>query len=159
MHFHGAYYSNYEAWLRDSQYCFPSAHKVLSLVGQGILNSDIGKSYQGIYITSVLYQLWRSEGMMNSIQLKYAACVSLVCTVVSATGSYFHMHIAWAMDYKQFKKVIVHHSFVLLGLGSISWSGHQVHVSLPVNRLLDSGVDSFLIPSSQDIILLSGLYS
>ena len=76
IHFHGVYYSNYESWLRDPKHALPSAHQVYSLVGQGILNSDVGNSYQGIHITSGLYQLWRSEGIINSIHLKYAACVS-----------------------------------------------------------------------------------
>ena len=134
MHFHGVYHSNYESWLRDPKYIIPSAHRVYSLVGQGILNSDIGNSYQGIYITSGLYQLRWSEGIVNYIQLKYAACVSLICAILSTVGSYIHMHIIWAIDYKQFKKIFIHHLIALLGLGSVSWSGHQTHIALPMNR-------------------------
>ena len=33
-----------------------------------------------------------------------------------------------------------HHLGVLLGLSCISWSGYQVHVSLPVNKFLDAGI-------------------
>jgi photosystem I P700 chlorophyll a apoprotein A1 len=28
-----------------------------------------------------------------------------------------------------------------LGLGSLAWAGHQIHVSLPINKLLDAGID------------------
>jgi len=37
-------------------------------------------------------------------------------------------------------------------LGSISWSGHQIHISLPLNRLLDSGVDPAVIPCPQALL-------
>jgi photosystem I P700 chlorophyll a apoprotein A1 len=33
-----------------------------------------------------------------------------------------------------------HHLAGLLGLGSLAWAGHQIHVSLPINKL-DAGVD------------------
>jgi photosystem I P700 chlorophyll a apoprotein A1 len=33
-----------------------------------------------------------------------------------------------------------HHLAGLLGLGSLGWAGH-LHISLPVNKLLDAGVD------------------
>ncbi|CCQ60570.1 photosystem I P700 chlorophyll a apoprotein subunit Ia (PsaA) [Crocosphaera watsonii WH 0401] len=39
-----------------------------------------------------------------------------------------------------------HHLAGLLGLGSLSWAGHQIHVSLPVNKLLDAGVAPEDIP-------------
>jgi photosystem I P700 chlorophyll a apoprotein A1 len=29
----------------------------------------------------------------------------------------------------------------LLGLGSLAWAGHQIHIAIPVNTLLDAGVD------------------
>ena len=43
--------------------------------------------------------------------------------------------------YLPFKKVIIWVGFKI----SISWCGHQVHISVPINRLLDSGVDSFTL--------------
>jgi photosystem I P700 chlorophyll a apoprotein A1 len=70
MHFLGAYFSNYCSWLKDPKHCLPSAHLVSSLVGQDILNSDVGAYFQGIYITSALFNLWRSEGILGSFHLK-----------------------------------------------------------------------------------------
>ena len=43
--------------------------------------------------------------------------------------------------YLPFKKVIIWVGFKI----SISWCGHQVHISVPINRLLDSGVELELI--------------
>ena len=42
MLFHGAYLSNYWAWLKDPKHYMPSAQMVWVLFGQHILNSDIG---------------------------------------------------------------------------------------------------------------------
>jgi photosystem I P700 chlorophyll a apoprotein A1 len=159
MHFHGAYFSNYSAWLKDPKHCLPSAHNVWSLVGQDILNSDVGGYFQGIYITSGLFQLWRSEGIVTQVHLKYAACASLIGTIISCSGSYFHMHISWSLGiggafYKKFRCLLVHHLSVLFGLGSISWCGHQIHISVPLNRLLDSGVDPAVMPCPQDLLSL-----
>ena len=46
-----------------------------------------------------------------------------------------------------------HHLAGLLGLGSLSWAGHQIHVSLPVNKLLDAGVDPKEIPLPHEFLL------
>ena len=52
MHFHGAYFSNYSAWLKDPKHCIPSAQLVWSIIGQDILLKDIGGYFQGIDIRS-----------------------------------------------------------------------------------------------------------
>ena len=156
MHFHGAYFSNYDIWLKDPKHYLPSAHNVWSLIGQDILNSDIGNYFQGIHITSGIFQLWRSEGIITQIHLKYATCASLIGTIISCSGSYFHMHISWSTRsfYKKFKCLSIHHLSVLFGLSSISWCGHQIHISVPPNRLLDSGIDPVVMPCPQDLLLL-----
>ncbi|KAK4383654.1 Photosystem I chlorophyll a apoprotein A1 [Sesamum angolense] len=42
MYFHGARFSNYEAWLSDPTHIGPSAQVVWPIVGQEILNGDVG---------------------------------------------------------------------------------------------------------------------
>jgi photosystem I P700 chlorophyll a apoprotein A1 len=159
MHFDGAYFSNYSAYLKDPKHCFPSAHLVWSLVGQDILNSDVGGYFQGIYITSGIFQLWRSEGIITQVHLKYASAASLAGTILALSGSYLHIHISSLIQpahiggfYKKFKSLSYHHLSLLFGLGSISWCGHQIHISLPLNRLLDSGIAPAVIPSPQDLL-------
>jgi photosystem I P700 chlorophyll a apoprotein A1 len=46
-----------------------------------------------------------------------------------------------------------HHLSGLLGLGCLSWSGHQIHVSLPVNKLLDAGVAPQEIPLPHEFLV------
>jgi len=98
--------------------------------------------------------LWRSEGIITQVHLKYGCAASLLGTILSLYASYFHMHISslTLSFYKKFKSLSYHHLSLLFGLGSISWSGHLIHISLPLNRLLDSGVDATVIPCPQDLL-------
>lgn len=41
----------------------------------------------------------------------------------------------------------------LLGLGSLGWAGHQIHVSIPVNAYLDAGIPINQIPAPHEFIL------
>ena len=156
LHFHGAYFSNYNIWIKDPKHVIPSAHQLWSLIGQDILNSDIGNYFQGIHITSGIFQLWRSEGIITQVHLKYATCASIIGSIISCSGSYIHMHFSWCISsfYKKLRCLSDHHLAVLFGLGSFSWCGHQVHISIPINRLLDSGIDPSVIPCPQDLLLL-----
>jgi photosystem I P700 chlorophyll a apoprotein A1 len=69
MYFHGARFSNYEAWLTDPTHIKPSAQIVYAVVGQEILNGDVGGGFQGIQITSGFFQLWRGSGITSELQL------------------------------------------------------------------------------------------
>lgn len=74
MHYHGAYYSNYHAWLKDMFGVIPSSHLVWSLVGQESLNATTCSTcispscdsfYSGIQITAGFFHLWRSAGICS----------------------------------------------------------------------------------------------
>lgn len=101
------YFSNYAIWLKDPKDAFPSAHLVWSFIGQDLLNSDLGNSFQAIDITSGLFQLWRSSGLMTEIHLKDASSASLIGTILSLAGSSFHMHLSSSSlsFYKKFKSL------------------------------------------------------
>ncbi|XVF80686.1 hypothetical protein PTKIN_Ptkin15bG0094700 [Pterospermum kingtungense] len=45
------------------------------------------------------------------------------------------------------------HLVGLLRLGSLSWAGHQVHVSLLINQFLNTGVNPKGIPLPHEFIL------
>ena len=78
MYFHGARFSNYEAWLSDPIHIKPSAQVVWPVVGQEILNGDVGGGFQGIQITSGFFQLWRASGITSELQLYTTAIGGLV---------------------------------------------------------------------------------
>jgi photosystem I P700 chlorophyll a apoprotein A1 len=154
-YFHGANFSNYEAWLVDPIRIKPRAQVVWPIVGQEILNGDVGGGFQGIQITSGLFQLWRASGIVNEFQLYSTAIGRLFLAGIIFFAGWFHYHKAaprleW---FQNVESIINHHLSGLLGLGSLSWAGHQIHIAIPVNRLLDSGVDPKEIPLPHEWIL------
>jgi len=54
------------------------------------------------------------------------------------------------------ESMLNHHLAVLLGCGSLGWTGHLIHISLPVNALLDAGVAPADIPLAKDYVLDAG---
>jgi photosystem I P700 chlorophyll a apoprotein A1 len=159
MYFHGARFSNYEAWLTDPTGIKPSAQVVWPIVGQEILNADVGGGFQGIQITSGFFQLWRAAGITSEFQLYCTAIGGLVMAALMLFAGWFHYHkrapkLEW---FQNVESMLNHHLAGLLGLGSLSWAGHQIHVALPINKLLDAGVPPADIPLPQEFILNSGL--
>ncbi len=159
MYFHGAKFSNYTAWLADPTNIKPSAQVVWPVVGQGILNADVGGGFSGIQITSGLFYMWRAAGFTNEFQLYCTAIGGLVMAALMLFAGWFHYHksapkLEW---FQSVESMMNHHLAVLLGCGSLGWAGHLIHVSLPVNKLLDSGVAADKIPLPHEFILNSDL--
>jgi len=155
MIFHGAKFSNYEAWLADPLGVKPSAQTVWPIVGQDILNADVGGGFHGIQITSGLFQVWRGWGITSSFQLYVTAIGGLVLAGLFLFAGWFHYHkrapkLEW---FQNVESMLNHHLAVLLGCGSLGWTGHIIHVSAPVNKLLDSGVAIKDIPLPHEFIL------
>lgn len=162
MHYHGAYFSNYSVWLKDPYHSLPTAQTVWSIVEQESLLSDTGGYSQGIYITSGLFSLWRRAGILHLTQLKVITIVSgvIACTLIAS--SYLHMnylvYATGSMNYK-LKVISGSHMASLLGIGSILWTGHLMHVSIPSNRLLEIGIDPTMIPSPISLITSNAMRS
>jgi photosystem I P700 chlorophyll a apoprotein A1 len=155
MHFHGAYFSNYTAWLMNPLQIKPSAQSVWPIVGQEILNADVGGNFQGIQITSGFFQIWRAEGVTTQQQLYCIALGSLVMATLMLFAGWFHYHKAapkleW---FQNAESMLNHHLSGLLGLGSLSWAGHQIHIGNPINKLLDSGMDPKDLPDPHELLI------
>jgi photosystem I P700 chlorophyll a apoprotein A1 len=155
MIFHGARFSNYEAWLSDPIHVKPSAQVVWPIVGQDILNGDVGGGFHGIQITSGFFQIWRGWGITNSFQLYVTAIGGLVLAGLFLFAGWFHYHkrapkLEW---FQNVESMLNHHLAVLLGCGSLGWAGHLIHVSAPINKLLDAGVAAKDVPLPHEFIL------
>ena len=73
----------------------------------------------------------------------------LYCYWWTSNGSYYvicevgsiiikqHQKLEW---FQNAESMMNHHLAGLLGLGCLAWSGHQIHIALPINKLLDAGV-------------------
>ncbi|KAD2393655.1 hypothetical protein E3N88_40632 [Mikania micrantha] len=125
MYFHGARFSNYEAWLSDPTHIGPSA------------------------------QIWRASRISSELQLYCTTIGALIFAALMLFAGWFHYHkaspkLAWFQDVES---MLNHHLAGLLGLGSLSWVGHHVHVSLLINQFLNAGVDPKEIPLPREFIL------
>jgi photosystem I P700 chlorophyll a apoprotein A1 len=154
MYFHGAKFSNYTTWLANPTNIRPSAQVVWPIFGQDILNGDMGGGFHGIQITSGLFQLWRAAGFTNEFQLYCTAIGGLVMAALMIFAGWFHYHVrAPKLEWFQnVESMMNHHLAGLLGLGSLGWAGHQIHVALPINKLLDAGVAPRDIPLPHEFI-------
>jgi photosystem I P700 chlorophyll a apoprotein A1 len=155
MYFHGARFSNFSAWMSDPIHVKPSAQVVWDVVGQDILNADVGGGFHGIQITSGLFQMWRAAGFTNEFQLYCTAIGGLVMAALMLFAGWFHYHVrAPKLEWFQnVQSMLNHHLAGLLGLGCLGWAGHQIHVALPTNKLLDAGVALKDIPLPHEFIL------
>ena len=150
MHFHGAYFSNYDIWLKDAK-DYLACLVEFSLIHQDILNSHSEMCYyfQGIEVLSGIFQLWRSQGILSGDELKYVGSLAGIATIICVAGSYFHMHCGGSL--KRFKGFSIHHLSLAFGLTSIALSAHQYHISVPPNPLLQGGISPLWIPCPQDL--------
>nr|YP_010937699.1 photosystem I P700 apoprotein A1 [Palisada intermedia]WKW95619.1 photosystem I P700 apoprotein A1 [Palisada intermedia] len=161
MYFHGARFSNYVAWLNNPTLIKPSAQVVWPIVGQEILNADVGGGFQGVQITSGFFQLWRSSGITTELELYATAIGGLFMSLLMVFAGWFHYHksapkLEW---FQNVESMMNHHLAGLLGLGCLGWSGHQIHIALPINKLLDSGVSPQEIPLPHEFIVNRSLMS
>ncbi|WP_017325574.1 photosystem I core protein PsaA [Synechococcus sp. PCC 7336] len=155
MFYHGAKFSNYTAWLQDPTGIKPSAQVVWPIFGQEILNGDVGGGFQGIQITSGLFHLWRAAGFTTEFQLLVTAIAALAMAFLMLHGGWFHYHkkapkLEW---FQNAESMLNHHLAGLFGLGSLAWAGHQIHVAVPINKLMDAGVPIDQIPLPHEFIL------
>ena len=161
MYFHGAKFSNYTAWLTNPTTVKPSAQIVWPIVGQEILNGDVGGGFQGIQVTSGWFQLWRASGITSEDELYATAIGGLFMALLMVFAGWFHYHkkapkLEW---FQNVESMMNHHLSGLLGLGCLSWAGHQIHIALPINKLLDSGISPQDIPLPHEFLINRDLMS
>ncbi|KAK4833153.1 hypothetical protein QYF36_023976 [Acer negundo] len=133
MYFHGARFSNYEAWLSDPTHIGPSAQVVWPIVGQEILNGDVGGGFRGIQITSGFFQIWRASGITSELQLYCTAIGALIfaALMLFAGGNFAQSSITingWLRDFlwAQASQVIQSYGSSLSAYGLFFLGAHFV---------------------------------
>jgi photosystem I P700 chlorophyll a apoprotein A1 len=160
MYFSGARFSNFEAWLHDPTRIRPSSQVAWVGLNQDVLNGDQGGGIAAIRITSGFFHLWRGAGILSEAQLFDTALIALVFAWFMLGAGWFHYHrsvptLAWFNDVDS---MLNHHLAGLLGLGSLAWAGHLVHVACPIDKCLDLGIDPLVAPLPHGYILNAGQF-
>ena len=115
----------------------------------------MGGNFSGVQITSGFFQIWRAEGITSEVELYWTALGGLFMSALMMFAGWFHYHKAapkleW---FQNAESMMNHHLAGLLGLGCLSWSGHQIHIAAPINKLLDAGVTPQEIPLPHEFLI------
>ena len=83
---------------------------------------DLGSFYTGKVISSGLFQLWLSEGIVCYTHLKLVSLINLLFSTLCILGGYIYFHISFFI-YLLIKKlsiISIHHIFISIGSGLLS---------------------------------------
>ena len=157
--FHVAWQGNFEQWGQDPLHVRPIAHAIwdphfgqpaIEAFTRGGASTPVNIAYSGVY------QWWYTIGMRSNTDLYNGSVFLLVLAGVFLFAGWLHLQpkfrpgLSW---FKNNESRLNHHLSGLLGLGSLSWAGHQIHIGNPINKLLDSGMDPKDLPDPHELLL------
>ncbi|CAN7099828.1 unnamed protein product, partial [Brassica rapa subsp. narinosa] len=151
MYFHGARFSNYEAWLRphysshltwiqDPLHVRPIAHAIwdphfgqpaVEAFTRGGALGTVNIAYSGVY------QWWYTIGLRTNEDLYTGALFLLFLSALSLIGGWLHLQPKWKPRVSWFKNAesrLNHHLPGLFEVSSLAWTGHLVHVAIPASK-------------------------
>ena len=84
--------------------------------------------------------MWRGWGVTNETELMALAIGALLMAAIMLHGGIYHYHraapkIDW---FRNLESMLNHHIAGLVGLGSIAWAGHCIHIGAPTAALMDA---------------------
>jgi photosystem I P700 chlorophyll a apoprotein A2 len=147
--FHVAWQGNFEQWVANPLKTKPIAHAIWDPhFGESALKAfSKGNTYPVNISFSGVYQWWFTIGFRTNQEL-YRGSVGLVllsCALLFAGWLHlqpkFRPSLSW---FKNNESRLNHHLSGLLGVSSLAWTGHLVHVAIPVSRGVHVGWDNFL---------------
>jgi len=147
--FHVAWQGNFEQWVLKPLKTKPIAHSIWDPhFGDSALKAfSKGNTYPVNIAFSGVYQWWYTIGFRTNQEL-YAGCVGLlILSCVLLFAGWLHLQPKFRPSLSWFKNNesrLNHHLSGLLGVSSLAWTGHIVHVAIPVSRGVHVGWDNFL---------------
>jgi len=147
--FHVAWQGNFEKWVGNPLKVRPIAHSIWDPhFGESALKAfSKGNTYPVNIAFSGVYQWWYTIGFRTNQEL-YAGSVGLVIlSAVLLFAGWLHLQPKFRPSLSWFKNNesrLNHHLSGLLGVSSLAWTGHIVHVAIPASRGVHVGWDNFL---------------
>ena len=147
--FHVAWQGNFEQWVKDPLKTKPIAHSIWDPhFGESALKAYSKGSKYPINITfSGIYQWWYTIGFRKNQELYTGSVGLLILSCVLLFAGWLHLQPKFRPSLSWFKNNesrLNHHLSGLLGVSSLAWTGHLVHVALPASRGIRVGWDNFL---------------
>jgi len=147
--FHVAWQGNFEQWVKNPLKTRPIAHSIWDPhFGESAIKAfSKGNTYPVNISFSGVYQWWYTIGFRTNQELYRGSLGLLILSCVLLFAGWLHLQpkfrpsLAW---FKNNESRLNHHLSGLLGVSSLAWTGHLVHVAIPVSRGVHVGWDNFL---------------
>jgi len=148
--FHVAWQGNFEQWVQDPLKVKPIAHSIWDPhFGESALKAfSKGNTYPVNLAFSGIYQWWYTIGFRTNQELYTGSIGVLLLSAVLLFAGWLHLQPKFRPSLSWFKNNesrLNHHLSGLLGVSSLAWTGHLVHVAIPVSRGVHVGWDNFLV--------------
>jgi photosystem I P700 chlorophyll a apoprotein A2 len=147
--FHVAWQGNFEKWVTNPLKIKPIAHAIWDPhFGESALKAfSKVNSYPANIAFSGVYQWWYTIGFRTNQELYQGSIGLLLLSSVLLFAGWLHLQPKFRPSLSWFKNNesrLNHHLSGLLGVSSLAWTGHIVHVALPASRGVHIGWDNFL---------------
>ncbi|NEO42379.1 MAG: photosystem I core protein PsaB [Moorea sp. SIOASIH] len=148
--FHVAWQGNFEEWIKDPETVKPIAHAIWDpQFGSGAIDAftQAGASNPVNIAYSGVYHWFYTIGMTTNNQLHGGAMFLLLLSSLLLFAGWLHLQPKFRPSLSWFKNAesrLNHHLAGLLGVSSLAWAGHLIHVAIPASRGQHVGWDNFL---------------
>jgi photosystem I P700 chlorophyll a apoprotein A2 len=147
--FHVAWQGNFEKWVGNPLKTKPIAHAIWDPhFGESALKAfSKGNTYPVNIAYSGVYQWWYTIGFRTNQELYTGSIGLLLLSCVLLFAGWLHLQPKFRPSLSWFKNNesrLNHHLSGLLGVSSLAWTGHLVHVAIPASRGVHVGWDNFL---------------
>jgi photosystem I P700 chlorophyll a apoprotein A2 len=147
--FHVAWQGNFEKWVGNPLKVKPIAHAIWDPhFGDSALKAfSKGNAYPVNIAYSGVYQWWYTIGFRTNQELYLGSIGLLLLSCALLFAGWLHLQpkfrpsLAW---FKNNESRLNHHLSGLLGVSSLAWTGHLVHVAIPASRGIHVGWNNFL---------------
>ena len=150
--FHVAWQGNFEKWVENPLKIKPIAHSIWDPhFGEAALKAfSKSNAYPVNLAFSGLYQWWYTIGFRTNQELYQGAIGLLLLSSALLFAGWLHLQPKFRPSLSWFKNNesrLNHHLSGLLGVSSLAWTGHLVHIAIPASRGIHVGWNNFLTTS------------
>jgi len=147
--FHVAWQGNFEQWVSNPLKVRPIAHSIWDPhFGESAIKAfSKGNTYPVNISFSGFYQWWYTIGLRTNQELYAGSIGLLILASALLFAGWLHLQPKFRPSLSWFKNNesrLNHHLSGLLGVSSLAWTGHLVHVAIPESRGKHVGWDNFL---------------